>query len=465
VASTPGPRPPTREQGYAVGFPTTGTGYWGINSVDNIEKTPELQWPLSLDVYDAMRRGDAQIKSALRAVTHPILRTGWWIDRNGASDEVVALVAEDMGLPVRGEDQVEPPLRTRDRFSWHQHIHEALLMLVYGHAFFEQVLRLDDQGRARLRKLAFRPPRTISRINVNDDGGLLSVQQYAPVQGAVNDLGQSPVMGDGGMVTLPVSRLVCYINEREGGNWLGVSMLRPAYKNWVIKDRLLRVQGQMVERNGMGVPLYTAADKELDLTSGKAIANAWRSGDNAGAAIPFGAKLALVGVTGTLPNIDPVIRYHDEQIARSVLAHFLNLGTQTGSWALGSTFADFFTLSLQTLAQQIADTATQHVVEDLVDYNFGLTERAPRVVFDEIGSRHDADAIAIKQLLQSGAIRSDVPLEAWLRNSYGLPVKDPDEPEPVPVAPPEDPGLAKPVKSVPPSPSAPVPPPDADPNA
>jgi hypothetical protein len=61
------------------------------------------------------------------------------------------------------------------------------------------------------------------------------------------------------------------------------------------------------------------------------------------------------------------VRYFDEQIARAVLAHFLNLGTQTGSWALGSTFADFFVSSLQATAQQVADTATQHIVEDWVD--------------------------------------------------------------------------------------------------
>lgn len=44
-------------------------------------------------------------------------------------------------------------------------------------------------------------------------------------------------------------------------------------------------------------------------------------------------------MSGDLPDTDAPIKYHDEQIARAVLAHFLNLGTQTGSWALGSTFA------------------------------------------------------------------------------------------------------------------------------
>src|SRR5207245_4191509 len=130
--------------------------------------------------------------------------------------------------------------------------------------------------------------------------------------------------------------------------------------------------------------------------AGLKIATGFRAGEAAGASIPNGANLALIGVTGKLPDTDGPIRYHDEQIARAVLAHFLNLGTETGSWALGSTFADFFTLSLQSLADQMADTANQHIVEDLVDWNWGPDEPAPRIVFDEIGSRHEATAEALK---------------------------------------------------------------------
>jgi phage gp29-like protein len=222
-----------------------------------------------------------------------------------------------------------------------------------------------------------------------------------------------------------VDRLVAYVHDREGGNWLGSSLLRPAYKHWLIKDRLLRVDAQTIERNGMGVPLYKGADGETDLSAGLTMAKSWRAGESAGSSIPFGADMVLRGVEGTLPNAQPSIRYHDEQIARAVLAHFLNLGTQTGSWALGTTFADFFTLSLQTLAQQIADVATQHIIEDLVDINFGPAEPAPRIVFDEIGSRQAATAAALKALRDAGLVIPDEQLEQAIRQQYGLPAPDP----------------------------------------
>lgn len=377
---------------------------------DDDEPTPELRWPESLKVYDAMRSQDGQVTSVLRAVTLPVRLTPWRIDPAGARDEVVQQVAEDLGLPIVGQ-AMESRLRTRDRFSWLEHLQLALLMLPFGHMFFEQVYRLDETGRARLRKLAPRMPKTIEKVDVADDGGLVSITQWS------NKIG-------GRQRPIPVSRLVAYVHEREGGNWLGRSLLRPGYKNWLIKDRLLRVQAQTIERNGMGIPVYEGAEGEEDLTKGLEMATAWRAGEAAGSATPHTAKLRLAGVEGELPDAMPAIRYHDEQIARAVLAHFLNLGTQTGSWALGSTFADFFTLSLQALAQQIADTATQHIIEDLVDANFGETEPAPRIAFDEIGSRQAATAQAIKMLADAGILLPDRALEEAARQQFGLPPKD-----------------------------------------
>lgn len=397
---------PTSAPTSAIGYATdAGTSAWWSQTVR--ETTPELRWPLSVDVFDRMRRQDAQVQSVIRAVTLPVRRTPWRLEPAGARPEVVALVAEDLGLPVAGADEsAAPPLRTRGRFSWSEHLSNALLSLVFGHAFFEQEARIDAAGRARLRKLALRPSHTISAINVARDGGLETIEQY------------------GSDTPIPVSRLVAYVNEREAANWVGTSLLRPAYKHWAIKDRLLRVQAQTIERNGMGVPVYTDGPRNEFMTEGAKLAQDYRSGENAGASIPYQSELTLRGVEGSLPDADPAIRYHDEQIARSALLHFLNLGTQTGSWALGSTFAEFFTFSLQSVAEVHRDVAQQHVVEDLVDWNWGPDEPAPRLVFDEIGSRHASTAQAIKLLVDAGALSNDPALERHLRQQYGLPASE-----------------------------------------
>jgi hypothetical protein len=400
-----------------VPAPTTVKGYQNAPSIfwappgTSEEHTPELRWPLSIEIYDQMRRQDAQIRSVLRAVVLPILRTDWWIEPNGARDEVVQLVSEDLNLPIKGAPPT-PTRRTRDRFSWNEHLRLALLMLPYGFSMFEQEARIDAQGRARLRRLSLRPARTISSFNVGADGGLESIEQYGHIETS-------------GPVQIPVNRLVAYVYEREGGNWAGTSLLRPAYKNWLLKDRLLRINTMTLERNGLGIPIYEGGPDEKDLTAGTTMAQSMRAGETAGGATPNGSKMRLVAPEGQLPDAMPSIRYHDEQIARAVLAHFLNLGTQTGSWALGSTFADFFTLSLQALAQQIADVATQHVVEDLVDWNYGESEPAPVIGFQEIGSQQQATAAAIKLLADAGILLPDRSLEEAMRQTLGLPPKDP----------------------------------------
>lgn len=399
------PPAPTTE----IGSATRGGSWWQLHDE---EQVPELRWPLATEVYDRMRRSDAQIASVLRAVTLPVLSTGWAVDPNGARDEVAELIADDLGLPLVGTDpkSVQHGRRRRDRFSFQKHLGLALLNLPFGHMYFEQVVRIDDRGRARLRKLGPRMPKSIAKVNVADDGGLISIEQDRP----------SGI----GTATIPVSRLVAYVHQQEGGNWFGTSLLRPAYKFWILKDRALRTQAQTIERNGMGVPRYKGAPNERDLAAGQTTAEAWRAGSNAAASIPHGAELDLVGVTGTLPDAMPALRYYDEQIARAVLAHFLNLGTQTGSWALGSTFADFFVLSLQGVAQEIADVATMHIVEDLVDWNFGVDENAPAVVFDEIGSQDSSIAGALKLLVDAGILFPDRTLEEAIRQMFDLPPKE-----------------------------------------
>ncbi len=97
----------TTERGYAT---DTGGSFWH----PDYEDAPELRWPLSVWVYDAMRRQDAQVASVLRAVTLPVRRTAWRIDPAGSRPEVARLVADDLGLPLVGE-QPAAAARTRDR--------------------------------------------------------------------------------------------------------------------------------------------------------------------------------------------------------------------------------------------------------------------------------------------------------------------------------------------------------------
>lgn len=409
VDTAPPPPKPVRETGYAG---PSSVRFW-FDLTD--EETPELRWPLAPWVYDRMRRQDSQVGGTLRAVQTPILRTQTRVDGTGCRDEVTEFIASNLGLPIvgAGDDDFTEHLRGRDRFSWTAHKRLALLMCPFGHSYFEQVYRYDqDTGKFRLRKLAPRLSKSIAQVNVARDGGLISIQQW---DNGANSGGAVGGFSGGFGKPIHVNRLVAYVLEREGGNWLGQSLLRSAYKNWLLKDRALRTWSQLIDRQGMGIPDYEAAPGETSLDAGLAIATEMRAGDNSGVARPTGSKLALLGVTGSLPDVDAFIRYQDEQIARSALGHFLNLGTQkdgqVGSYNLGSVLANTFNMSLQAIDDEVLDTANAHIVEDLVDINFGSTEPAPRLVDDAIGTSESE----LDRIREQAGLTSDADLIRFLR--------------------------------------------------
>ncbi len=59
--------------------------------------------------------------------------------------------------------------------------------------------------------------------------------------------------------------------------------------------------------------------------------------------------------------------------------------------------------------------------------NWGPDEPAPRLVFEEIGSRQAATAQAIKLLVDAGVFYPDRQMEEALRQQLGLPPKTPME--------------------------------------
>lgn len=407
---------------------------------DLTEQVPDLRWPMSLVVYSRMPREDARVWSLLSAIKLPIRRTKFWIDPNGAEDRVVEFVARDLGLPIKrdnGGDRNKPTVgRQRDRFSWKTHLNEALSHLRYGHSVFEQVYRYDENdGLLHLRKLAPRPQFTIQSFDVARDGGLNAIVQ--------DDTANAWHPRPNNAVRIPVSRLVVYRNEPEPGVWIGSSLLRPSYKHWLLKDELMRIEAAAARRNGIGVPVATTNedDKRSDkkLAEYEQIAARFRGGMSAGAALPYGAKLEILGVQGNLPDLRQAIEYHDKQIALAGLAHFLNLD-KGGSYALASVQADTFVQSVQAIAEDVLDVANQHVVEDMVDVNFGVDVGVPLLVCDEIGSRQDATAAALNLLVQAGLLDPDDALKAFIRQQLGAPPVDPnyEPPAAAPAAVPAD---------------------------
>lgn len=385
--------------------------HYGLWLGDWLELIPDLIWPNSVQTYARMRH-DPQLTAVLAAYTLPIRRASWAIDPAGCRDEVVQLVADDLGLPVLGADAVPSPARRRG-VRWAGHLRLALLSLAYGFAPFERRYEIRD-GRARLVNLGERMPHTIGAINLNRDGTIKSIQQdLAPASAPI-----------------PADRLAWYVHEREGSNWAGRSILRASYGPWLLKHEIWRVHATSIRRFGMGVPNVEAPPGATpgQVAEAQRLASAMRVGDQAGVGLPNGFKLNITGMTGSVPDAMAFIHYLDQQMSRSALAGLMDLGdTSNGSRALGQSFLDLFLLSLQAVAEEIAETATAGqpgipgLVTQLVDYNWGENEPAPKVVVQDVGARQEVTAEALDQLITCGAITPGPELEAYVRKTWRLP--------------------------------------------
>ena len=403
---------------------------------DLYEDNPDLVWPNSVRTYTQMRRGDARVSSVFRAVGLPVRRTPWRIDPNGARDEVVEFVAADLGLPVVSEDAADAQARTRQRlkgrFSWARHLQQALLHLQYGHSIFERTYRIAADGRAHLDRVAPRPAGTIAYWNVATNGDVLSVQQWPAGTGygqAGAQYGSIAGLAPMGQGAITADRLVIYQHEPDPGIPYGNSLLRPAYRHWVLKDRAMRIEIAALARYGIGVPGFTAgADESEDqdrLDAYRDLAMDYTGGENSGFSIPNGATFKIYGPEGTPPDFMHPIEFHDRAIGLAALANFLNLDGKGGSYALANVLSTTFNDSVQSVAVDVCDTAQCYIVEDLVTVNWGLDEPVPMLVFDEIGSRQQATAAALALLAQAGLIHPDLDLEAAIRQANGLPAPDP----------------------------------------
>jgi phage gp29-like protein len=93
-------------------------------------------------------------------------------------------------------------------------------------------------------------------------------------------------------------------------------------------------------------------------------------------------------------DIDPVIRRYQHDIARSVMAEFLMLGSGTnGSYALSKSKTDLFLRSMESYINSIFDVINKQLVEPLWQLNGFNYDLMPKIVAGDVAP-HDLREIA-----------------------------------------------------------------------
>lgn len=392
-----------------------GQGLWR-------DYNPNLTGPQALETYEQMRRGDAQVRATLRLVKTPIVSATWAVKAASNSD-----------IDLQAAELVEWA-RTRLNRSWRQFLWEALLHLDYGWSAFEVVWepslwRPADSSRgparavATWRKFSPRHPRQLDHFEFDSGGGIAAIHF---TKGATTNPVTGQSVFDSTPVRIPISKLLLFTFDEEGGDPTGVSLLRTMYKHWYYKEQLYKIDAIQKERHGIGVPDielpigYSPKDKQLAAEMGRNL----RTNEKAEIVRPPGWKIGFAALSGEPVDVLRSAEHHDLMIARSVLAQFVNLGTsESGSRAVSNSMVDLFLKAQRYVAEMIAEVINQFAIPRLVDLNFNVSAY-PRLVVEKIGDEADqrAFSVALRNFVEGGLITPTPEDESYFRGRLDMPL-------------------------------------------
>jgi hypothetical protein len=385
---------------------TSGTenysGYYSEEYLDALQGTERAC------VFDKMRRSDPQIKMLLNAVWNPIKSAVWEIEpaEEGAEAEADAKFVEHVLF------------HDMDR-KWSQFLHEALLVLVYGHSVFEETHKavIDDPefgSYTGIRSLGFRSPKTLERWNLDKETGqLVSITQMA--------------YGDVGKVAdIPAEFLLIYTLDREGDDYEGISAIRPCYGNWKRKDLFLKLNAIGIEHHAVPTAHAEVPDGKAnspELTMLKEALQKYTSHQANYLTTPQGWKVDFIKSDFDPAKVDVVIDSEDKRMTKGFLANFLELGMNgSGSFSLGSDLSDFFLGGIEHVAGMIAEGLNEKTIPNLIKRNKGERAKYPKLkvsgISDKIGEEF---AKVLDSLVGKKCITPDDDLEVHLRKRIGLP--------------------------------------------
>jgi len=363
--------------------------------------------------YDKMRKGDAAVAVSLKVVKLPLRSANWYVE---------AATEEDKDKEIAGF--IENNLKNQMSITWDDFLREALLMLDYGVFPFEKVFQyVEYNGKQYIgwKKFASRHPRTITKWAIEESG---------------DGITQQKVVG-GGEAHIPMNKLLIFVNEKEGDNWEGISLLRTAYKHWFFKDNFEQIDAMSFERQGLGVP-YCQVPKganDKDKANAKELVKNLRANEKAYVVYPEGWEVGFLDMNSKSTR-DPKesIAHHQRSIVLNVLAQFLMLGSSdgSGSRALSEDHSALFFDSLQAVAKQIMDVINKYAIKQIVDINFPGYGVYPQLKVDDIGSiDKKAFSEMMKTLVGEELIDKDDSLENYIRKELDLPdmVEKDDEDE------------------------------------
>lgn len=396
----------------------------------------ELRGRRGIEKYREMSQNDPIIGSILHAVAQTLKKSKLKVCPSNDTPEAKAEA-----------EFVETVLHDMEG-SWEDAVSEILTFLPFGFSIMETVYKRRDgpqyrdrkryskyrDGRFGLRKLAPRAQWSIDRFDINEFGDILGLWQDSYIAN------RTPY--------IPANKFLHFRTTAVNNDPAGIPIIRNAYRPYYYLTHIQEIEAIAIERELNGIPLFRvpaeymageATESQRALLNqikqiGRDVkfneqgciilpSNSWETSEGD----PTDHKLIdfeLVASQGTRNiDIDPVVKRYQADIARTILADFIMLGSNDrGSFALSKSKVDVFTKALQGYMDSITGTLNRQLLPRLWEINGLDFDLMPKIEADDVGG---TDLNVLGRFLRASGLNEEVltdfDLNKDIREKAGLP--------------------------------------------
>lgn len=409
-------------------FGRTGTVIMN-GMIINADYNENLNGVDAIDTYREML-SDPTCKNCVNTIEQRIRSTRWYVEP-GSDDSNDVKIAED----------THENLFENKNFTWQEFLTNAMPMKL-GVSCNEIMY---DEKDLSIKDIQVREPDTVYKwiTNAEDiradnvdkeemkkmfeegEEKLIGIEQQL-TDGKRYFIPKRLELSDGSMVT----KLLVLPYDQEGNNYWGKSVMRAAYKNWYFKDKLEKIHGLMVEKQGVGImyAIVNSSASDTDKSKIKEMLSNTRANQERYFYIEtndLASKIIDIGFldmqAGTVADALEQSKTHDFRVAEAMdLDWKLNAGQSAGSFARDKIRIQDFLEQENSRADLIQEYLNRDLIKPWVDMVYGEQENYPKLMYDKIMHAEPAEDIKnLVEAVKTGIIVADNQMENAVRQKLG----------------------------------------------
>jgi len=352
---------------------------------------------IGIATYKEMMK-DAQVRAGFNLIKFATMSRNWKVvfsEKEKKSEEIVSFIRHVF-------DHMDGRLDGG--------IANIVTALPYGFSVTELVFKIVRDGKFKgkigLKKMKGLDPDTIT-FKTDKYGNLKKVLQNTDVYSEQS-------------IKLPIERLIIYTNEKEFGNYYGTSRLRSIYKNWFVKNAVIKFWNIALERFGMPM-LIGKVPSSKDLEEMKNVLENAQAKTSLATVEGWEVQALETGIgRSSGGDYSNCIEYHNNQILKGLIVPGSLLGdTPGGSFAKSKVGFDLFQLMLKSLEIDLCGIIEEYLIKPLIVLNYGEMDSYPQFVFEPLTKAEFLELAKVFALLvRNGVVGAD---ETWMRDMMRVP--------------------------------------------